>query len=563
MVACAGSGKTFTAVRRLGAVRSLINAGRGHTALLSFSNAAVEVFGQRFSEGIGPKSPAPRSRICIETFDSFITSKILRPHAHRTMNCTCTPYLLTGGEAFLANPKFRFWPKEGKYPLEIYRVQVECKSGKIEFSSQFQKSTIPIANGAATTARLGEIGAYTHALGRYWAFEVLHREPVILAALAHRYPQIIVDEAQDLGSIHIAILEMLTKAGSQVTLVGDPNQAIFEFCGADGAYLKDYPTKVGVLRKELTINRRSVPRIVVAANCLAKREDKASRDEPPTENGAYFVPYEKGDEARLIEAFQSAVIAAGLRLGNSAILCRAVDRKMTLRNFGAGCGQGATKQFAAAAMARDSASDYQEAFRTAAKAIITLLKDPPYDLYTKMVDTSRNPDLREIRKAVWAFTRDPNTGLPSAALKVESEWHPLLVKRVRALLEEVERKSAYKPTENIGQRLAKAKLPDGPMLDTKVKKSAIDPALRVETVHGVKGESLDAVLYLATKEHLKAMLSGTGTEVGRIGYVALTRARDLFWLGISKADASVCRDSLLQNSFAERDLQSSPSVAAG
>jgi hypothetical protein len=49
-------------------------------------------------------------------------------------------------------------------------------------------------------------------------------------------------------------------------------------------------------------------------------------------------------------------------------------------------------------------------------------------------------------------------------------------------------------------------------------------------VHKVKGESLDAVLYVAKKPHVRALLDGTGTEDGRIGYVALTRARDLFVL---------------------------------
>jgi superfamily I DNA/RNA helicase len=229
VIACAGSGKTFTAVRRLDAVRSLIDAGRGHVALLSFSNVAVNVFGKSYLDDIGVKTRGGGSRVCIETFDGFITTKVLRPHAHRTMKCSCMPYLLTGGESFLSNSKFQFWPKTGnKYPLDINSVEVEYKSGAVDFFVRFQKSAISIENAGATVSRIGEVGGYTHALGRYWAFEALRREPEILAALAHRYPQIIVDEAQDVGSIHIAILEMLAMAGSQITLVGDPNQAIFE-----------------------------------------------------------------------------------------------------------------------------------------------------------------------------------------------------------------------------------------------------------------------------------------------------------------------------------------------
>jgi hypothetical protein len=40
------------------------------------------------------------------------------------------------------------------------------------------------------------------------------------------------------------------------------------------------------------------------------------------------------------------------------------------------------------------------------------------------------------------------------------------------------------------------------------------------------GRDLDAVLSIATKELLSALLAGVGTEVGRVGYVAIMRAKD-------------------------------------
>jgi superfamily I DNA/RNA helicase len=58
------------------------------------------------------------------------------------------------------------------------------------------------------------------------------------------------------------------------------------------------------------------------------------------------------------------------------------------------------------------------------------------------------------------------------------------------------------------------------------------PSLPVSTVHKVKGASINAVLYVAKKGHVQALLDGTGSEEGRIGYVALTRARDLFVLAV-------------------------------
>ena len=86
VVACAGSGKTLAAVLRLAEIRDRIRSGRGHVALLSFSNIAVDVFNRFYLSHPDPRGAArPSTRICIDTFDGFITTNILRPHGGRTM----------------------------------------------------------------------------------------------------------------------------------------------------------------------------------------------------------------------------------------------------------------------------------------------------------------------------------------------------------------------------------------------------------------------------------------------------------------------------------------------
>jgi superfamily I DNA/RNA helicase len=554
VIACAGSGKTFTAVRRVDAVRTLLAARRGHVALLSFSNIAVDVFGRSYLEGLSGTSSAGPSRVCIETFDGFITTKILRPHASRTMGCDCMPFLLTGGEAYLANSQHQFWAKGQKFPANIEQVEVEPSSNGVRFFCRVFSKTLDIENGLQPTNKLGKFGAYTHALGRYWAYETLSKQPKILCALAHRYPQIIVDEAQDIGSMHVALLELFASVGSEITLIGDPNQAIFEFCGADGSYLRNYPSRKRVISKDLTINHRSVPRIVTAANSLAKRSDTPDREEPPTDNGVFFLPFGEGEEEKLITAFQTAVLAAGLSLSKSAIVCRAIKKKQALRNLGQEHGQGTTKLFASATMARDLVGDYQEAFCATVYAVIALLKNPPRQLCAGLLDASRFPEFRGARKVVWEFTRNPDKGLPSGRLKMESEWHPKLVEKVKGLLNRLKQDHQLDSHENLSMRLKKTGLLKGPFIDAGTQKTVIDATLRVETIHGVKGESLDAVLYLADKDHVKALVNGTGTELGRIGYVALTRARDLFWLAIKKEDVEIYRSALLKHTFIERDF---------
>jgi hypothetical protein len=363
--------------------------------------------------------------------------------------------------------------------------------------------------------------------------------------------------------MQVALLELLASAGSEITLIGDPNQAIFEFSGADGSYLRGYSARTDVVPKGLTINFRSVPRIVNAANSLARRSDTAHRSEPANDNGAFFLPFGNGDEGKLIAAFEAAVRAADLSLSKSAVVCRATKKKQALRNLGQEYGQGTTKLLVSATMARDLARDYNEAFRLTVYAIVGLLKNPPRQVCAGILDPSRFPDFRDVRKIIWEFTRDPERGLPSGSLHMQLEWHPKLLVKVKVLLERLEQDHQLASQGNLSMRLKKTGLPAKALVDANTEKMVIDAALRVETIHGVKGESLDAVLYLADKEHVKALVNGTGTELGRIGYVALTRARNLFWLGISKADADTYRAALTGHSFVERQYDAQLDLPLG
>lgn len=107
------------------------------------------------------------------------------------------------------------------------------------------------------------------------------------------------------------------------------------------------------------------------------------------------------------------------------------------------------------------------------------------------------------------------------------------------------------PADNLGNKLSKNGLPNAPLVIPRELAVAQGLGLRVDTVHQVKGESLDAVLYLATKEHVVALLAGLDTEVGRIGYVAVTHASELLWRGVPANALAALRPALLENGFQE------------
>ena len=561
VLACAGSGKTRTAVHRLVSIRKRIGEHRGYVALLSFSNIAVTTFNTSYAELTkGMTSVAASHRIRIETFDSFLTANILRPHACRTMGCPRTPYLITGSEKFLQNKEFKFWavPASGEpFPIpsdEIENVVVRLDQGVETFHYRLNKSLLRINNGPAVIKRLGAVGAYTHGLGQYWAYRTLVDQPAILRALTRRYPHIVIDEAQDVVSVHQALLELLATAGVLVTLVGDPCQAIYEFAGADGTYLLEHAARPGVVSHALTKNYRCVPLVLATANALSKRTDVAHRGPPDNDHGAFFVGYREAELDQLVDAFQVSLASAGLKTENSAVVCRARNLANKLAGVDVAVGQGLVKGLASAAVLRDRRADYHAAFRRVATCVFALLADPPQGLLAKIAQPARYPEVRPLTREIWAFTRDAAGGLPAATLVADDAWQPALLARIKDLLARLDTKFGLAPAANLGSKLSKRALPNAPLVATPDLAGGQDSRIRIDTVHQVKGESLDGVLYIAKKGHVQAMINGVDTELGRIGYVAVTRAKDVFWLGVPASALAEFRGPLIALGFREREV---------
>lgn len=540
VIACAGSGKTFTAVRRLAHVRQCLGDDRGRVALLSFSNIAVETFRREYQALASGSIRIPsHQRVEIDTLDGFITTNILRPHAHRTMGCAGTPFLLSGSESFLQGRDYRFWvePPTGRnFPVpasDIQRVVIGPSAGGMDFFYQKSGRLVRINNGSRAANALGKIGAYTHELSRYWSDLTLQHQPEVLRVLARRYPHILIDEAQDIGVLHQMIIERLIQAGSKVSLIGDPNQGIYEFMGATGSFLSNYHSVAGVTAAALTRNYRSAPAVLDLANAISARSDTPERSAPATLHGAYYVPYTAADTRKVLAAFQTALVSAGLDPARSAVLCRGRKLANELAGHEGAPGVGTTKMLAQAAIMRDIQSDYSMAFKLVANAIIGLTDSPPKGLVSRLIQPNRYPEERALRRTIWAFTRDSESGLPSATLPATSDWQPKLLQRVRLLMADLSSNHglSYVPG-TLGSRLARTKLTSLPLVNAPDLGTDQPLRIRIDTVHQVKGESLDAVLYMASKSHVTALLDGSSTEDGRVGYVAVTRARDLLWLAV-------------------------------
>ncbi len=96
------------------------------------------------------------------------------------------------------------------------------------------------------------------------ALGVIAASEAVRDLLAARYPWLLVDEYQDLGGPLHEIVQHLREASVRVMAVGDPDQTILQFTGADARYLGELE-ETGCRRIDLAFNYRSGRRLIDAA----------------------------------------------------------------------------------------------------------------------------------------------------------------------------------------------------------------------------------------------------------------------------------------------------------
>lgn len=551
VVACPGSGKTATAVRRLAEVRRRLAGSRGHVALLSYSNVAVDTFRIEYQRLRGGDSAS--DRVVIQTVDSFIATFLLRPHGARAMRASRTPFLVLGGEPFLSNYKFG----DQKNPIRVEEIILDRESGKTVFYRKRKKNYAERLDDATTaTARskiieLAKVGGYTYALGRAWALKTLQNEPKLMAALARRFPQILVDEAQDIGSFEGEVLDLLSTAGSVVTLIGDFNQSIYGFNFATGAYLREFSGRSGIQSLPLTQNRRSLECIVSVANALAKTDSKPFRTTVERLSGAYYWRYDIDHPSHLMSAWATALSDKGYQLKEATVLYRGESMLSKMSLEAKKMGQSAVKHFAAAAVERDQGGDIAKVLDHCAKGVLHVVEGLPETFIRDLKGMHKDEGMRTLRRLVWRLIRSPDHGIPLATLPAKSNWLPALKNNLTAWFDLLESQTSYRRISTLSARMKSTKLPDfSPLLSVDFSQN-IWAGLRCGTVHSAKGESIPAVMYLTSEKNLSSMLAGTDDEEGRIGFVAATRACDLLVVAIPSNTTETTVQSMIAKGFSD------------
>jgi DNA helicase-2/ATP-dependent DNA helicase PcrA len=126
--------------------------------------------------------------------------------------------------------------------------------------------------------------------------------PSIRRALTARFPILAVDEYQDLGApLHDIVTALTEPGGMQLFAVGDPDQSIYGFMGAQSQLLRTLASRDDVRTIQLRYNYRSGSRLVrSAASVLGESRDYESRNNEPGEIEFHHRPAGLEDQAAFI-----------------------------------------------------------------------------------------------------------------------------------------------------------------------------------------------------------------------------------------------------------------------
>jgi superfamily I DNA/RNA helicase/DNA polymerase III epsilon subunit-like protein len=149
------------------------------------------------------------------------------------------------------------------------------------------------------------------------AVETLEQDEVTAEALRNRIDHLLIDEFHDISPEQYRLMALLAppRSASQVFVVGDPDQAIYGWRGADagrmlGRYRADFrPTEL-----HLTVNFRSVAPIVTAADALMA-DDGRTRPSRPHRDGAVRPFWCRFPDARAEAREVAASIGRAMQLG--------------------------------------------------------------------------------------------------------------------------------------------------------------------------------------------------------------------------------------------------------
>lgn len=288
VIAGAGSGKTRVVTRRIGYIISKRKAKPEEILAVTFTNKAAGEMRERVAELIGEKRS---EKVVISTFHSFCL-KVLREHIEHLgyrKNFTIssegdTRNLIKRVIDDLEGPQEEFSPGILREQISLakggdgepkFAMNVPAEESKEEEANREKYETwLPdIFERYQSALRAANTLDFDDLLGFVLQLWTKHSE--VRDLFQKRFKYVMVDEYQDTNTIQYKLIRTLVEAHGNLCVVGDDDQSIYGWRGADVANIlnfgKDFPKAKTVT---LGYNYRSKEPILEAANAVISNNGK-------------------------------------------------------------------------------------------------------------------------------------------------------------------------------------------------------------------------------------------------------------------------------------------------
>lgn len=541
--ACPGSGKTYSVATKLLSYIDKWEEYHQGVAVLSFTNVASEEIYKKallLNQGIS-KLSYPHY---IGTVDSFINEFIVLRYGYLMTQDKVRPLIALSDNWKIP---YRYWR------AECHRNGCVDNIEKFQWGidNQFYKDKEIVKCELRGKGKSLPCQQYKLMLWRKnvifqnevasFAYRLLKKYPMIAKAIVERFPVIIIDEAQDTSEEQMAVFDLLVEAGvKSMFLVGDPDQAIYEWRNANPECFK---RKIGAdLWKcvELTGNFRSSQHICNATSCFSATLQGQRVNEAV---GAYKDEGQKpillltngNTEAEVMDCFLEKCRSMEIEVNSDkvAVLSRGrIHSNTDVKKLW----QSKEMELVAKSAYEWKCGSRKKACSDMSKVSFRILIGEEVDDYLmskKTRDFTDEDNWKDFIIDVLSGLPDINTGI--------AEW----VKQFIQLYSDILEKYKFRVEEGIDIKdIFKIKTRDSNNPNFKeiplrnyFEKKTIEDYTR-SSIHGVKGETYDAVLiYIKYKNGKtltpKFLMEGDlENELMRIAYVAMTRPRRLLMIAM-------------------------------
>ena len=284
ILAGAGSGKTRTITYRIAHMIENVGISPYSILAVTFTNKAAKEMRERVEELVGDIAKA----CTISTFHSF-GMRLLRMYAKEVgYNSNFTIYdtddqkrmvkaILKGQNLSLNGVKLT----ERDIVSMISKIKEQIKT--LDEYSVMNKQIVEVYDKYNKVLLESNAMDFSDILLNTYK---LLQKPEILEKVQNKYKYIMIDEYQDTNNLQYKIIDLIARKSSNLCVVGDENQSIYGFRGANILNILNFETNYNNAKIiKLEENYRSTTTILDAANELIKN-NKSSKDKKLwTQNG--------------------------------------------------------------------------------------------------------------------------------------------------------------------------------------------------------------------------------------------------------------------------------------